>query len=415
MAGDRIREILQKRKTLKSQITFLKNAFEAKKDNLKPRLDKLTELFNAFFDLNDELSLLDVTTDTSTEFQEIQDKYYEVADLIERSYQSTVNANGSIPSINSNALNEKSDHVHIKLPMAEIPKFDGKFEEWVTFKNSFIAVIDSHEKLNETSKFMYLKTALRGDALSRIAIFHPSAENYRNAWKVLCDTYDLKGVLKDKHLSALIRMPGIERATCGNLQKITSEMQQHIGILQSLDVNVCSEMQYRLLFEKLPRDLINKWEDKHPPSSEIYPTFSELVKFVNEAAFRLAKDETDTRKNDNPSKRDHKHVEQRLSKFRKSNQGVRAFVTNTLNENCVICKAPHVLYQCPEFKILKLQERWAAIRKFNLCRNCLRRHRGDCMFSHCKLCPAKHHTLLHNPDSKPKNLDPQSAKSNRST
>lgn len=154
--------------------------------------------------------MLDPTSDTTPEFQVIQDNYYEIAGLIEGSERA---ANTSDPLMQLGSTSERSGHDSIRLPVAEIPKFDGKFEEWVTFKNSFIAVIDSHANLNESSKLMYLKAALRGDALARVAIFHPSAKNYRSAWKALCDTYDLKGVLKDKHLSALIRMPKIEKPT----------------------------------------------------------------------------------------------------------------------------------------------------------------------------------------------------------
>lgn len=194
-------------------------------------------------------------------------------------------------------------------------------------------------------------------------------------------------------------------------------MQQHIAILESLDVHVCAEMQYRLLVEKLPRDLINKWEDKHPPSSQDYPTFSELAKFVNEAAFRLARDDSTSASHrfENPSKRDYKQGEQQQNKYRKSNQGTRTFVTSTGNQNCIICGASHMLYQCPKFGVLSIPDRWATVRKHNLCRNCLRRHRGDCTLTHCKQCPARHHTLLHNPDFRPRDPRPQSVDSEKAS
>lgn len=398
MADERIREILQKRKTLKGQITMLKNAYDAKKDNLTLRLEKVTELFDGFFDLNDELSLLDPTTDPTAEFSEIEDRYYEVAALITKHTSESVHSEtirsgpGTSRSIND------GNQLHVKLPVAEIPKFDGSIENWITFKNSFIAIIDSHEGLNDTSKFIYLKSSLLGNALERVAIFHPSAENYHSAWKVLCDTYDLKNVLKTKHLSALISIPKIERASCQRLQKIASEMQQHIGILKSLDVNICPEMQYQLLFDKLPHDIVSKWEDKNPLSNDEFPTFSALVQFVNEAAFRLARNEADsvTRRSGNSLKRDNKSNWQSANKFRKGNFGARSFVTNTVAKGCPVCNIPHFIYQCEKFRGLSLADRWAMIRRLRLCRNCLRKHAGECTLSHCKLCPAKHHTLLHN-------------------
>lgn len=401
--NDRIRDILQKRKTLKSQITLFKNARESNKENLHLRLEKLTQLFNNFFELNDELCTLDQSIDHNSEFEEIQERYYEIASSSQNDATST---SGRTSEGISGQSNRETEQLSVKLPVAQLPTFDGSFEKWVAFKNSFLAIIDSQSRLNGTSKFLYLKSSLQGDALDRISIFHPSNENYQSAWELLCTTYDIPNILKNQHLSTLINIQKIEKATRQNLQKLASDMQQHIGILKSLDVQICPEMQYRLLLEKLPRDLINKWEDKNPTSSEMFPAFADLIRFVNEVAFRLGSAESVAKNTGNNAKRQSQNHGQFSHKFQKNHAGARSFVTNTASFACPVCNDSHPIYRCEKFKALSFSDRWGIVKKFKLCKNCLRKHDGDCIFGNCRECSQKHNTLLHDPKFKPKSQKP---------
>lgn len=60
--ADKIKLLIQKRTSLKSQITYLTNLLEKEKlDNtaLRLRMTRLTELFRAFEEHNDELVILE--------------------------------------------------------------------------------------------------------------------------------------------------------------------------------------------------------------------------------------------------------------------------------------------------------------------------------------------------------------------
>lgn len=84
--ADRVKLILQKRTLLKSQITNLSNIFDKRGlDNaaLKLRMARLTELYNAFEEYNDELAVLDPNNAHQTKFTEIQDRFYTLAGNIE--------------------------------------------------------------------------------------------------------------------------------------------------------------------------------------------------------------------------------------------------------------------------------------------------------------------------------------------
>ena len=64
------------------------------------------------------------------------------------------------------------------------------------------------------------------------------------------------------------------------------------------------------------------------------------------------------------------------------------------------CKTNHRLPDCPVFQNLSVDERWAVVKKNNLCRKCLMTHHTNtCKKPNgttCKQCPKNHHYLLHN-------------------
>ncbi|KYN50686.1 hypothetical protein ALC56_00063, partial [Trachymyrmex septentrionalis] len=56
--------------------------------------------------------------------------------------------------------------------------FDGKFENWLLFKNMFYNMIDSRTDLSDIDKMHYLKSALVGEAANKIKIFEVDGINY---------------------------------------------------------------------------------------------------------------------------------------------------------------------------------------------------------------------------------------------
>lgn len=163
--SSRIKFLIQKRTSLKSQITTLAKLMENSTiDNaaLKLRNARLTVLYNAFEEFHDELMLLDDNEVHTDEFAIIQERFYALVGWIEN----TINAmNLTEPSTsrvgkesqnsqpeNSNACNKKR---RLKLSEATLPTFDGKFENWLSFKNAFGNIIDSQSDLSEIDKLHY--------------------------------------------------------------------------------------------------------------------------------------------------------------------------------------------------------------------------------------------------------------------
>lgn len=78
---------------------------------------------------------------------------------------------GSPPAKSNN--NNKSDsnyeqgqEIHVKLPRIQLPTFSGIYDEWPTYQDLFLSLIDNNETLTKVQKLHYLKSSLSGEALS---------------------------------------------------------------------------------------------------------------------------------------------------------------------------------------------------------------------------------------------------------
>jgi len=67
------------------------------------------------------------------------------------------------------------------LPEAPLPTFDGKFENWLSFKNAFHNMIASRSDVSDLDKLHYLKSALIGDTANKTKIFESDGINYAKA------------------------------------------------------------------------------------------------------------------------------------------------------------------------------------------------------------------------------------------
>jgi len=80
--SERVKLLVQKRTSLKSQITNVGNLLDKGKVDkavLKLRIARLTDLYHAFEEHNDELAVLDPREEHQNEFVNIQERFYSLA------------------------------------------------------------------------------------------------------------------------------------------------------------------------------------------------------------------------------------------------------------------------------------------------------------------------------------------------
>ncbi|KAL0111278.1 hypothetical protein PUN28_012882 [Cardiocondyla obscurior] len=393
--ADRVKFILQKRTALKSQITGLANLFEkgtADNTALKLRLNRLTVLYNAFEEYNDELAILDPDDVHQTEFSQIQERFYSLASKIENFLNTTGLANASTSSVSSGNPSDNSvptaNKRRMKLPDAPLPTFNGKYENWLSFKNAFHDRIGSQADLSDIDKLHYLKSALTDDAASKINVLSVDGINYAKAWSLLERSYEVKRILISRHLSKILNLPILERESTSGLTKLADDTQQHLASLSALGVSVGSEMVVHILETKLPKHTIDKWEIGL--ERDEVPTLDQLYEFLYKTAVSASKRE---RAKSSDSERNKSEPPIKRRKFQSANQ---AFVANT-TPNCAACKIKrHPIYLCDAFKKLTVQKRIDLVKKARLCYICLRSHNNKpCKFMNCTICNKRHNSLLH--------------------
>lgn len=187
---DRVKLLVQKRTSLKSQITSLSNLIDKNKIDiatLRLRYARVTRLHQAFEEFNDELIVLDPNVAHDGEFENVQERYFALASRIETMINSEgtsrtiTDTPGGTPRSNSTEIATVIKKRRIKLPEAPLPKFDGRYENWLSFKNAFNNMIGMQSDLSDVDKLHYLKAALVGDAANKTNILAIEGVNYTQA------------------------------------------------------------------------------------------------------------------------------------------------------------------------------------------------------------------------------------------
>lgn len=152
--------------------------------------------------------------------------------------------------------------LRLKLPEASLPKFDGRYEQWLSFKDAFLAMVGDRRDLNKVTKLhQYLKACLTGDAARKISIFSITEDNYSRAWDLLQQSYQDERLIITRHLSLIKNRPTQTKESAVGLTRLADDTQQHIMSLQSLNVDVEKKIVVQLLVEKLHKTTRQKLKE----------------------------------------------------------------------------------------------------------------------------------------------------------
>ena len=89
-----------------------------------------------------------------------------------------------------------------RLPQQEVPSFNGNYVNWVSFIDTFDALVGTNKRLNDTAKLGYLKIACKGDANLIIQKLQANGRgNYEHARAALKDRYENSRLIAKNHLA----------------------------------------------------------------------------------------------------------------------------------------------------------------------------------------------------------------------
>ncbi|XP_076661133.1 uncharacterized protein LOC143365020 [Halictus rubicundus] len=393
--SDNIKLLIQKRSALKTQITIVDNLVEkGKLDNatLRLRITRLTDLFHAAEDANNEIALLEPDNGHDDILAEIATRFYDLAGRADNILNRPDISRADTDTANDSRSTDSAKGRPVKLPDASLPTFDGRYERWLSFKNAFNSMIGSRRELDDVAKLQYLRSALVQEAANKIRLFDVDGINYAKAWDILERAYENKRVLVSRHMSMLFDLPTLDKESTSGLTRLADDAQQHFASLHALGAPVCTQTVVHLLESKLPKITYEKWQAGL--SRQEYPSLDEMLEFLYKTAVCVSRTDK-MRSSDRDRERER---DDRAHKRRRIHPPNRVFVTQ--ERKCLACKIScHPLFTCTAFKRLTVPKRIELVKTAKVCFNCLRSHRdAPCRYSNCTICQRRHNTLLHNPE-----------------
>lgn len=273
----------------------------------------------------------------------------------------------------------------VKLPRMELPTFDGKFENWQSFQDLFIASVGNNSGISGAQKLQYLKGCVKGDALNLIKSFTVTDTHFPEAWSLLVDRYDNKREITQSLIKRLFNQPHLKVESASQLQQMLDVTMESIRSLRVMGrpVDEWDDLIVYLVSDKMDAATRREWAmsltGADPPSLKELQEF--LEKHIRGLQAQSGKSSSTTFSGDRrPAASSH-------------------FVSSSkVGSSCPNCKQSHLIYQCQSFRSLTPEERVAKIKSWSLCCNCFRPNHiaRDCP-SHntCRTCNKKHNTLLH--------------------
>ncbi|XP_058826837.1 uncharacterized protein LOC131686859 [Topomyia yanbarensis] len=365
-------------------------------NQIKFRLEKLEAKWNEFEEIQCEIEGSEDHEENIEGHRliraEFEEKYFEVRAGLVGKLPREVPQNASQATSFINSEHSTSVHTYVRLPQINLPEFDGSYEKWLAFHDTFRALIDTSPELSGIQKFHYLRASLRGDALKLVDSYPMSDANYRVAWDALVARFSNKYLLKKRHLNALFEYPRIKKESAVAIHELIDCFERNAKILDQLGEKTTGwgAMLTHLMVSKLDEITQKRWEEH--ASGEEEPSFAVLVGFLKKQ----------TRVLDAVSVDQHSSNSSCLSstngvKFRPAKVSVNAATENT-GPNCIVCSEQHPIARCPAFAKLPVDKRLQFTNSKRLCSNCMGRNHlaRDCPSKYrCRTCSKKHHTMLH--------------------
>ncbi|XP_065079351.1 uncharacterized protein LOC135702245 [Ochlerotatus camptorhynchus] len=189
MADDRTKQqLITRRTTLIASLgrteQFVENyAAERDRGQVQLRLDNLDTVWMGLKDVQTQLEDIETTNEGMAQnlhYRSHNETRYFVIKAALQSHLPIVHSSTcSIPQPAGSGLSG------IKLPTITLPEFDGDYNQWLAFHDTFVALIHANPEVHDIQKLHYLRAALKGEAAQLVESIGISSANYTIAWQTL--------------------------------------------------------------------------------------------------------------------------------------------------------------------------------------------------------------------------------------
>ncbi|XP_047517388.1 uncharacterized protein LOC125057652 [Pieris napi] len=390
-----VAELIKKRSSYKGQVTIFNgflSSFESPSppderdyEELELRIKRFDALYNKFDEVQTRLECLqDDESQVFGEREEFENRYYKALSNAQKILSNYKKSHIPLPSDGDGSVIHSVKLNPVKLPTIQIPKFNGLFNEWIGFRDTFMSLIHTNNDLDDINKFHYLKSSLEGSAALVVSSVELSGKNYSVAWTLLCDRFDNKNLLIQHHVAALFKIEPVTRETACNLKGIVDQLNKNLRALDTLGESTkhWDTLLVYLISQKLDTKSFREWEEykgRLPTDTRI-----ELLHLLDFLRVRITLLDS---------------VEHNTNSKIKPSHKIMTLQTNNINikEICPKCDGEHKLNMCSQFLALNNEERLQLLPTFKVCFNCFSKSHfsNNCKKSGCKICKKKHSVLVH--------------------
>lgn len=366
-------------------------------------LDKDVAILKEIMEETPENTEEKLVEEINTHFEAVLDIKAETELMIERfesiSAQDTNSPAASLISHTGIAASNPSIDNNYGIPVGQLPRFDGRHEEWPSFAEAFQQVIGRNSELRNIEKFSYLKSCLSGQAAEKIRTLEITADNYPIAWKTLTEYYD-NMVLINKHVRAILEGPPIKDNYPVTLIVASDALNANYGALLATKKPFVDQFAIFAHLSRLDQTTRDLWEERR--SQDTLPTVEEFVVFLRERGNELLNAlPTGRNRKVEPSNRNAPTGPDRIRSRRSFRNELRYNSSTRYSArtpiSCGICRDKHYTWKCDVLLKAEPEERRKIAAKAQLCLNCLEAgHQIDaCKKGRCRKCNGGHHELLH--------------------
>ncbi|KOB65898.1 Gag-pol polyprotein [Operophtera brumata] len=413
-----IRDLSKKRTIIKCRLTRFSNYINSLNDHeilpnqtyidLKLRIQGVTSLFAEFNVLQTKIEelVLDVDIDEQLEQRELFESIY---------YDTVARAQCMLASgeVSLSSKKAPSDFTSVKLPTISIPTFDGSYEHWLEFRDTFQSLIHESDHITSIQKFHYLKSSLKGSAALVIDSLEFSASNYDVAWELLLTRYDNSRLLVHNHVKSLFSIQALTKEAPDLLRNLIDTILKNLRALKLLGepVDGWDTLIIYIAVTKLDRTTEREWEQYKSTTLNKSGDSKSILKV--DVLLTFLKDRADMLETLQVSHASTCNIKQITNT--QNNHKVHCNVTtnnpHSQVKSCLLCKDNHPLYACQRFLGSSLESRLKIVRENSLCENCLRAGHSvnECRFGPCRKCDQKHNSLIHQNNEVSRNVTPHTS------
>lgn len=229
--------------------------------------------------IENEVTVLQIT---EISYLKAKSKLKTLVDVAVQNNKEKTNANGENDQRNNNA----------KLPKLEVPKFDGSFNNWSSFRDMFTSMVRNQACLTDGQKLQYLKPNVFNEAADIVSEYKITDANFDAAWAALEARYDNERLQIKAHLDTLFdqeimlwESAEALRLLLRTTQKCLRSLKSFGGLVESWDW-----LLVHLICTRLDPKTRRYWELTH--TSKEMATFQQLVTALENRCNALESDKS---------------------------------------------------------------------------------------------------------------------------